>query len=70
MLGLQYTGKIFKHCKEWQPKLYKELTADGTLNQKAQEESKRAAAQVAIFMEAGLQAEEYVLPEILLPPEK
>ena len=56
------------------PKMYREMQEAGTLNQHAQDASKRAAAQVAELMLAGAQkheAEEIVLPElILLPPEK
>jgi hypothetical protein len=73
MLGLQYTQKALDHWREWRPKMYREMQADGTLNQRAQDASKEAARQVAALMEAGYQlheAEEVVLPElILLPPE-
>jgi hypothetical protein len=74
MLGLQYTQKALDHWREWLPKMYKEMQADGTLNQRAQDASKEAARQVAALMEEGAyqhEAEEIVLPElILLPPEK
>ncbi|QDX22481.1 hypothetical protein FP568_15275 [Pandoraea pnomenusa] len=74
MLGLQYVGLALKHWKEWRPKAYRQMQKDGTLNELAQTASKEAAKQVASLMEAGYQkheAEEVVLPElILLPPEK
>lgn len=74
MLGLQYTGLALDHWKKWRPKMVKEMRADGTLNEAVQRASKEAARQVASLMEAGYQqheAEEVVLPElILLPPEK
>ena len=74
MLGLQYTQKALDHWREWLPKMYKEMKADGTLNQRAQDASKEAARQVAALMEAGAhqhEAEEIVLPElILLPAER
>lgn len=74
MLGLQYVGTALKHWKQWRPKMYRELQKAGTLNEEAQRASKEAAAQVASLMAAGFQlheAEEVVLPElILLPPEK
>ena len=73
MLGLRYTTTILKHWKEWRPKMYREMQQEGTLNKYVQDASKRAADQVAALMQAGLQkheAEEHVLPEILLPPEK
>jgi len=73
MLGLQYTQKALDHWREWLPKMYKEMQADGTLNQRAQDASKEAARQVAALMAAGYQqheAEEVVLLElILLKPE-
>ena len=74
MLGLQYTGKALDHWKKWLPRMYKEMQKDGTLNQEAQNASKEAARQVAELVKAGAQkheAEEIVLPGlILLPPEK
>lgn len=73
MLGLQYTGLALRHWRQWRPKMYRELQKAGTLNAAAQTASKEAAKQVASLMEAGYQkheAEEVVLPElILLPPE-
>ena len=42
MLGLQYTQKALDHWREWRPKMYKEMQADGTLNQRAQDASKEA----------------------------
>jgi ABC-type xylose transport system substrate-binding protein len=74
MLGLQYTAKALAHWKAWRPKMYREMKKAGTLNQHAQDASKEAARQVAELMAAGYQkheAEEVVLPElILLKPEK
>jgi hypothetical protein len=74
MLGLQYTQKALDHWREWRPKMYREMQADGTLNQRAQDASKEAARQVSALMEAGAhqhEAEEIVLPElILLKPER
>ena len=74
MLGLQYTGMALKHRKKWRPKMYREMQEAGTLNKRVQDASKEAARQVAALMEARAQkheAEEIVLPElILLPPEK
>jgi uncharacterized protein YoaH (UPF0181 family) len=70
MLGLQYTRMALDHWRKWLP----EMTKDGTLNEEAQKASKQAAEQVANLMANGLQkheAEEFVLPElILLPPER
>jgi hypothetical protein len=74
MLGLQYTTMALDHWKKWRPKMVKEMRKDGTLNEEVQKASKEASAQVAALMAKGLQkheAEEFVLPElILLPPEK
>ncbi|WP_069265189.1 hypothetical protein [Paraburkholderia nodosa] len=74
MLGLQYVGMALNHWQKWRPKEYWQMQKDGTLNEEAQTASKRAAREVASLMEAGYQkheAEEVVLPElILLPPEK
>lgn len=74
MLGLQYTKMALDHWRKWLPQMTKELRAEGTLNEEAQKASKLAAEQVANLMKKGLQkheAEEFVLPElILLPPEK
>jgi hypothetical protein len=73
MLGLQYVGMALNHWKKWRPKEYRQMQKDGTLNEEAQKASKEAARQVGSLMEAGYQkheAEEVVLPElILLPPE-
>jgi len=72
MLGLQYTGLILRHWKQWRPKAYKEMQKDGTMQEFAQSLSKEAATQVATLMGAGMpkhQAEELVMPDILLPPE-
>ncbi len=73
VLGLQYAPMALKHRKEWRPKMYREMQKAGTLNKAAQDASKEAARQVAELMAAGYQqheAEEVVLPElILLPPE-
>jgi len=73
MQGLQYVGLALNHWKKWRPTMVKELRQAGTLNEEAQKASKQAAAQVASLMGAGYQkheAEEVVLPElILLPPE-
>lgn len=74
MLGLQYTKMALDHWKQWLPKMTQELRKEGTLNETAQKASKAAADQVANLMMSGLQkheAEEFVLPElILLPPER
>jgi truncated hemoglobin YjbI len=62
------------HWKKWLPEMTREMRKDGTLNEEAQKASKQAAEQVANLMANGLQkheAEEFVLPElILLPPER
>ena len=71
---LEYTSMALNRWKKWRPKMYREMKKAGTLNQQAEDASKRAAWQVAQLMAAGAQkheAEEFVLPElILLPPEK
>lgn len=73
MQGLQYVGIALNHWKRWRPEMVKELRESGTLNEEAQKASSEAATQVASLMRAGYQkheAEEVVLPElILLPPE-
>lgn len=74
MLGLQYTRKALDHWKKWLPTMYRTLQQDGTLDQRAQQASQEAAAQVARLMESGMQrheAEEMVLPDLItLPPER
>jgi hypothetical protein len=74
MLGLQYTTKALNHWKKRLPNMVKEMREDGTLNEQAQKASMEASRQVAELMAKGYQqheAEEIVLPElILLPPEK
>jgi hypothetical protein len=74
MLGLQYTTMALNHWKKWLPNMVKEMRADGTLNEQVQKASKEAARQVAELMAKGLQkheAEEFVLPDlILLTPEQ
>lgn len=73
MLGLQYTRMALDHWEQWLPKMTQELRDVGQLNYEAQMASKRAAERVAQLMMQGFQkheAEEIVLPElILLPPE-
>lgn len=73
MLGLQYVEKAKNHWEQWLPKMVAEMRAEGTYNQELQKASKEASAQIATLMKAGMQrheAEEMVLPElILLPPE-
>lgn len=73
MLGLQYSRKAQDHWEKWLPKKVASLRAAGTLEREVQAASKEAARRVAALVAAGAQvheAEEIVLPDlILLPPE-
>ena len=73
MMGLQYSERALNHWREWRPRAFQAMLKAGTLNREVQQASKEAARQVASLMESGLQlheAEEIVLPDlILLPPE-
>lgn len=69
MLGLQYTRMALDHWEEWPPTMYRDLKMRGQLKSMAQQASKEASRRVAALMEGGYQrheAEELVLPELIL----